>query len=687
MATFFVDIVLIIAIFSSTIHLGVSSQEHHSRGRVDVYHQVLTTLNVTDSDTLSPNKTREFLQVLFRSFKCQSTNPGPCVSLCLNVSGLFTVVGADINQGLTKEQFHNATVVIFYYIYNFTNYCRQNVNPEINTFESYLQKVQSILFEEGHGDVEAAPVKHALEHIAESIKPGEAQQHRHQHHDDDSHVEEVSVLEEKCVSPDAVFYQLGEESGHIKGENLAEMTAFIVYHLLKGSTIKEKCRVLPSREDIIDDLFVLINAPNNTITNTELSALMDKLNLEGEQEEDHSDNDHRRRKRRSADVDAAADSAIRVRRQVDAIHDPTTVLVTKRCFSVGEIKAINGFGYDDVITKNKFMELCPTLVYMQVAGSCVSTPNTTQPATPTMAERYGYGSLATLIICFCAIPGVLLFPLPKGICHEAFMSVFLGLAVGTLFSDAILHLIPQAFGLHDHEDEHAHNQPSGPVTEEYTWYAVALIAGTYVFYLIESVMAVLGSGHTHSHNHSSVELNQIDVDRVKKEPNGVIGEKSPREKSSFSTLAFMVIIGDGIHNFADGLVVGAAFSLSVTSGLTTSIAVFCHELPHELGDFAVLLATGMSYKRALCWNFVSALTAFVGLYIGLSVSTDPLVRRWIFAVTAGMFVYISLVDLLPSFINNVSRNRKLVFVMHNVGMLTGFLFMLLIALYEDKISI
>lgn len=81
MATFFVDIVLIIAIFSSTIHLGVSSQEHHSRGRVNVYHQVLTTLNVTDSDTLSPNKTREFLQVLFHSFKCQSTNPGPCVSL------------------------------------------------------------------------------------------------------------------------------------------------------------------------------------------------------------------------------------------------------------------------------------------------------------------------------------------------------------------------------------------------------------------------------------------------------------------------------------------------------------------------------------------------------------------------------------------------------------------------------
>ncbi|XP_046582178.1 zinc transporter ZIP4-like [Haliotis rubra] len=334
--------------------------------------------------------------------------------------------------------------------------------------------------------------------------------------------------------------------------------------------------------------------------------------------------------------------------------------------------------------------MSPTLVYMQVAGSCVPTTNTTTSLTPTMAERYGYGSLATLIICLCAVLGAIVFPFPKGLCYSAFMAVFLGLAVGTLFTDAILHLIPQALGLHNHgegEDAHAHAETSGPVIEEYTWYAVVIAAGTYGFYLIEAVMTILSSGRGHSHGNSSVELGGLDGSGyVTKQSGGLVMEEKEK-KSEFSTLAFMVIVGDAIHNFADGLAVGAAFSLSVTSGITTSIAVFCHELPHELGDFAVLMTSGMSFTRALCWNFVSALTAFIGLYIGLSISTDPLVRRWIFAVTAGMFIYIALVDLLPSLINTVTTHRKLLFVMHNIGILTGFLVMLLIAMYEEKITV
>ncbi|XP_067687873.1 zinc transporter ZIP4-like [Haliotis asinina] len=680
MATFFLEIVLIVTIFSSAFRLDVSGVDNHGHGRVNVFHQLLASLNITDSDNLSSAKTEEFLKVVFHRFKCQSTRPGPCDDSCLKVSGLFSVLGADMTQGLTEEQFHNATVVIFYYIYSITNYCRQNVSPETNTFEYYLQTVHSIFSKEGDGDMEAGSIAHALEHIAKSVILEDSQEDLHQHHGHLVHAKEVSVLEEQCVSADAAFYQLGVESENIKGDKLADITTFIVYHLLEGSAIKETCRLLPSKQIILNDLFVRLNASNSTITDTELSALLVKLHLEGEQK-DHSGNQER-----NAGGDHIHADAVRGLTHVHENHDRTTVLVTKKCFTAGEIKAISGLGHNDVITKGKFVELCPTLVYMQVAGSCVSTPNSTHGPTATMTERYGYGSLATLIICFCAVLGAILFPLPKGTSHEAFMSVFLGLAVGTLFTDAILHLIPEAFGLHDHGDEHAHNQSSGPVIEEYTWYAVALIAGTYGFYLIESFMVILGTGHTHSHNHSSVELNQIAVDH-KKETKEIIGKESPRESSSFSTLALMVIIGDGIHNFADGLVVGAAFSLSVTSGITTSIAIFCHELPHELGDFAVLLASGMSYKSALCWNFVSALTAFLGLYIGLSVSADPLVRRWIFAVTAGMFLYIALVDLLPSLINNVSRNRKLVFAMHNVGMLSGFLCMLLIAMYEEKISI
>lgn len=66
----------------------------------------------------------------------------------------------------------------------------------------------------------------------------------------------------------------------------------------------------------------------------------------------------------------------------------------------------------------------------------------------------------------------------------------------------------------------------------------------------------------------------------------------------------MVIFGDGIHNLADGLAIGAAFSESYTSGLSTSIAVLCHELPHEVGDFAMLLKAGMSVKQAIFYNIL-----------------------------------------------------------------------------------
>ena len=65
-----------------------------------------------------------------------------------------------------------------------------------------------------------------------------------------------------------------------------------------------------------------------------------------------------------------------------------------------------------------------------------------------------------------------------------------------------------------------------------------------------------------------------------------------------------MIFGDGIHNLADGLAIGAAFSESYTSGLSTSIAVLCHELPHEVGDFAMLLKAGMSVKQAVCYNIL-----------------------------------------------------------------------------------
>uniref|UniRef100_A0A667WHS1 Zinc transporter ZIP4-like n=2 Tax=Myripristis murdjan TaxID=586833 RepID=A0A667WHS1_9TELE len=149
----------------------------------------------------------------------------------------------------------------------------------------------------------------------------------------------------------------------------------------------------------------------------------------------------------------------------------------------------------------------------------------------------------------------------------------------------------------------------------------------------------------------------------------------------------MITIGDGIHNFADGLAIGAAFSLSWRSGLATSVAVLCHELPHELGDFAILLHSGLSVRRALLLNVGSAMTSFVGLYIALSVATDLATKQWIAAVTAGLFLYVGLADMLSTMVHSSNKRPWLMFLLQNIGLLSGWAILLLLSLFEDKIGL
>ncbi|CAK8671318.1 unnamed protein product [Clavelina lepadiformis] len=151
-------------------------------------------------------------------------------------------------------------------------------------------------------------------------------------------------------------------------------------------------------------------------------------------------------------------------------------------------------------------------------------------------------------------------------------------------------------------------------------------------------------------------------------------------------LAWMIIMGDGLHNFSDGLAIGAAFSSSIAAGLSTSLAIFCHELPHELGDFAILIDAGMSIKKALLYNGMCACLAFVGAIIGLVIGEYTVtVKLWILAITAGGFLYVGLVDMLSQMLQHCAEEDGLSrFIFQNVGFLGGVTIMLLIALYEDS---
>ncbi|XP_052804834.1 zinc transporter ZIP10-like isoform X2 [Mya arenaria] len=175
-----------------------------------------------------------------------------------------------------------------------------------------------------------------------------------------------------------------------------------------------------------------------------------------------------------------------------------------------------------------------------------------------------------------------------------------------------------------------------------------------------------GHGHGHGHSHCA--------DGV---PNSV------------SAVAWMVILGDGIHNFSDGLAIGAAFANSITGGFSTSIAVFCHELPHEIGDFAMLLRAGMSPKQAIFYNCVSSILCFVGMVIGVAIGNIEGASLWIFTIVAGMFLYIALVDMLPEMSSVETKKGENPFchlLLQFIGMMIGGGIMFLIAIFEGDLQ-
>uniref|UniRef100_A0A673LSN5 Zinc transporter ZIP6 n=1 Tax=Sinocyclocheilus rhinocerous TaxID=307959 RepID=A0A673LSN5_9TELE len=164
------------------------------------------------------------------------------------------------------------------------------------------------------------------------------------------------------------------------------------------------------------------------------------------------------------------------------------------------------------------------------------------------------------------------------------------------------------------------------------------------------------------------------------------------QQAGVATLAWMVIMGDGLHNFSDGLAIGAAFTEGLSSGLSTSVAVFCHELPHELGDFAVLLKAGMSVRQAILYNLLSALMGYLGMITGILIGHyAENVATWIFALTAGLFMYVALVDMVPEMLHNDASEAGFshygFFLLQNAGILLGFAIMLIIAVFEHRIQL
>lgn len=217
-----------------------------------------------------------------------------------------------------------------------------------------------------------------------------------------------------------------------------------------------------------------------------------------------------------------------------------------------------------------------------------------------MIETYFFGFVSVLAVSAISLVGVFLLGLQERFLQK-YMAVFISLAVGALLGDAFIHLIPEAL-------ESALNP---------ALVSVLIIFGILIFFMLEKFL--------HWHHH---------------------GED--KHESGIHPVGRLVLFSDGIHNLIDGIIIGVSFMVSVPLGIATTAAVMLHEIPQEIGDFTVLLHAGYTKKRALWLNFISALSAVLGLSLAFIFgSFGDYFILWALPIAAGGFIYIALADLIP----------------------------------------
>lgn len=236
-----------------------------------------------------------------------------------------------------------------------------------------------------------------------------------------------------------------------------------------------------------------------------------------------------------------------------------------------------------------------------------------------------YSILSVILISLVSIIGILFIFLKKDKLNKLIL-FFVSLSVGSLLGGAFLHLIPEAF-------------ESGKSILQSSF---LVLLGIIIFFIIENY---IHWRHCHV----------------------------PTSKHHPHPLGTMNLIGDGIHNFIDGLVIAAAYFVNIPLGIVTTLAVVLHEIPQEIGDFGVLIYAGYSKKKALFFNFLSALTAVLGALVGILFGgMGSNFSSIVIPIAAGGFLYIAGSDLIPE----IHKNQEKKFPLKNViGIILGILIM------------
>jgi zinc and cadmium transporter len=226
-----------------------------------------------------------------------------------------------------------------------------------------------------------------------------------------------------------------------------------------------------------------------------------------------------------------------------------------------------------------------------------------------MSSEWAYTLVSVFVVSLISLVGIAAISLSeRRVRQMIFVSV--SLAAGAMFGDAFIHILPESFATPDRA----------------TKTSTSVLLGILTFFVLEKFLR-----WRHAH------------------------EFEGESQRTIEPVGYLNLFADATHNLIDGMLVGAAYSVSVSVGLATTIAIILHEIPQELGDFGVLINAGFSRARALVFNFLSGLLAIVGAIVSLLASHSIVsFSEFMLPFTAGGFIYIAGCDLLPK----LQKERK-----------------------------
>lgn len=278
------------------------------------------------------------------------------------------------------------------------------------------------------------------------------------------------------------------------------------------------------------------------------------------------------------------------------------------------------------------------------------------------------------------------------------------MAAGGLLGDVFLHLLPHSAHSHDHErgqthrdhtDQHGHSHAADNAI------GLSVLSGIVAFFLLEKVVRSYHGGHSHSHGHKhdgdNTECNSSEHNSSQETHSTLKQRKNRRTPTSnkgegqavceheqhnnVRSTAVLNLVADFAHNITDGLGIGAAYATGDSALIfSTVLAVFIHEIPHEIGDFAMLINSGMSKWTAAKWQMATATGCIVGTLVGLVVG--EIGAAWLLPFVAGGFIYIACSSVLPELLEDDSspfETLKQLF-----GMLCGVAMMFGICIMEES---